>query len=229
MRVLPDTAHFDYVFDVTEVPIVYITGRLRARVDPGRKRLVGYEPVLEVRDYSPEPWKLFTKVSLTPSDPRDAAAAEASFSVDRGLMRCLRPGDVLFLRGADHGALALSIVRDGQLIAAAGDLCHMPLGDSASVRASGDLQVDSRFALTSPPGENGACRQPVEVCLDGHRLVMLWGRPSMGPYDVFVRASRDGEWPCVSIERSGLCPDTAAHTSAQLFDEEGLAIRCQGE
>ena len=229
MRVLPDTAHFDYVFEVTEVPIVYITGRLRERVEPGQKRLVGYEPVLEVQDYSPHPWQLFARMTLTPSDRRDAVAAAASFSVDRGLTRCLHPGDALFIRGVYGGSLGLSIVRDGVLVAAAGDLSHVPLGHSASVRSSGDLMVDRRWGMNARPGEDGACHAPVEVCLNGERLVLLWGRPSMGPYDVFVRGSRDGEWPCVSIERRGQCPETAAHTSAQLFDQEGVAVRLHGE
>jgi hypothetical protein len=30
---------------------------------------------------------------------------------------------------------------------------------------------------------------------------------------------------CLSIERKGVCSDTAAHTSAQLLDEEGIDLR----
>lgn len=226
---LPDAGHFDYVFEVTEVPIVYIVGKLREPSQRGEKRLVGYEPVLEAEDYAPAAWKLFTRITLTPSDPRDAAAASAWFSVDRGLMRCLHPGDMLFVRGTDRPSLALSIVRGHQLIAAAGDLDRMSLGPAASVRASDQLEVDPCIAFSAGFADGDARRTPVEICLDGHRAVLLSGRPSVGLYDVFVRPSSRGDWACVSIERNALCPETAAHTSAQLFDLEGLAIRLPGE
>ena len=67
---------FTYLFDVTEVPIVYLTGRLHSPAEPGH--LLGYEPVFEVRDYSPAPWQLFARVVLTPSDPRNAALSANS-------------------------------------------------------------------------------------------------------------------------------------------------------
>lgn len=215
---------FDYLFDVTEVPIVYLTGRQRRPAEPGHKSLLGYEPVLEVREYTPTPWQLYAKVVLTPSDPRNAALAEASFSVDRGLIRCLHAGDLLMLRGGVSQPLALAVLRGETLVAAAGDLCDLPLGPAAAVQIAVATAVSPRGLSAITPGVDGACATPVEVRLGGHRSVMYWGRPTISGYDVFVRAGRGG-WPCVSIERAGACPDTAAHTSAQLFDDLGLEIR----
>lgn len=213
---------FDYLFEVTEMPIVYLTGRLRSPAEPGH--LLGYEPVLEVREYTPTPWQLFAKVVLTPSDPRNAALAEASFSVDRGLIRCLHPGDLLVLKGGVSHPLAIAVFRGETLVAAAGDLCNLPLGPAAAVQMAAAPAVAARGFPMVTPGQDGACADPVEIRLGDHRSVMYWGRPTISGYDVFVRAAKGG-WPCVSIEQAGSCPETAAHTSAQLFDDLGLEIR----
>lgn len=219
-----DDARFDYIFEVTEVPIVYLTGRLRTPAEAGHKALIGYAPVLAVEEYSPAPWKLFARVVLTPSDPRNALVAEASFSVDRGLIRCLHPGDLLVLRGGVSAPLALAVLRDGTLIAAAGALCGVPLGAEADVHLSSTPAPAARGAAPVTPGQDGACHEAVEVRIGDRRAILHAGRPTISGYDVFVRAARAG-WPCVSIERAGACPETAAHTSAQLFDDPGLQIR----
>jgi hypothetical protein len=220
----PEDTRFDYLFEVTEVPIVYLTGRLRSTAEAGHKALIGYAPVLAVEDYSPAPWKLFARIVLTPSDPRNALVAEASFSVDRGLIRCLHPGDVLILRGGVSAPLAMAVLREGTLVAAAGALCDVPLGADADVHLSSSPAPAAKGAGALTPGQDGACQDAVEVRIGNQRTVLYSGRPTLSGYDVFVRAARAG-WPCISIERSGACPDTAAHTSAQLFDDPGLQIR----
>lgn len=51
-----DDTRFDYLFDLTGVPIVYLTGRPRAPAESGDKVLLGSTPVLMVEEYSPAPW-----------------------------------------------------------------------------------------------------------------------------------------------------------------------------
>jgi len=51
---------FDYLFEVTTVPVSGTRGRLREAIRPGpySKRLVGYAPVFDAVEYSPHPEEL---------------------------------------------------------------------------------------------------------------------------------------------------------------------------
>jgi hypothetical protein len=61
---------------------------------------------------------------------------------------------------------------------------------------------------------------PIELSIAGDTRIMHSGRPTMGRYDVLIRhgfiMGMPGTDACVSIERRGVCPDTAAHTTAQV-------------
>jgi len=206
-----------------------VSGRLRDRVSAGEKRLVGHTPRLTSVEYQREEWQLYARVTLTATDRGHAMVGEASFSVDRRFIRMLREGDLLYMSRTPCGGVGLSVIRGDELIAAAGAITQVPLGRGESARLPGDLirQAEAVFRSRDPKYEMRS--YPLEISLAGETRIMHSGRPRMGPYDVFVRhgflSGMPGTDECASIERKGVCSDTAAHTTAQLLDEEGIDLR----
>ena len=223
----PRRYRFSYTFEVPASPRGAMTGSLWGGADAGAA-LVGPAAVLTWSEYTPEPWKLFARVTLTPSDAQAAAAERVSFILERGLFTVLRPGDVIHLHEA--AGMGVSILRHERLIAAAGAasaLTDMPLGRDVAVRFPNPLLV---VPLPVGPGEtyrqaeSASARRPVELTIEGETLMSRRGRPQMGHYEAMIGPSaRDGE-PLISIERRHLCPETAAHTSAALLDKEPPVI-----
>ena len=134
----------------------------------------------------------------------------------------------LFVVGIALPLLGISIVRNGLLIAAAGSaptLTRIPLGSEVSLTFPEPAEV--RIVLGGGERyrpENFAVR-PVAVSVVGEPSRACWrGRPTVGRYDVLVdRGLHLGE-PRVSMELSKICPETAAHTSAQLMDTDGYQV-----
>jgi hypothetical protein len=220
---------FHYVFEIQDdLRTAQTTGRVCDVVKHGTKRLIGHAPALSAVEYQREPWQLYARLTLRASDPEKALTSHASFSIDRALVSALRSGDAFYLARTGCGGLGLSIMRGETLVAAAGALASLPLGPKVSVRTPVDLvqqaervfrQRDSRYSMSD-------C--PVEISIDGETRILHQGRPRMGDYDVIVRhgflPGLAGTDFSVSIERRGTCPHTAAHTTAQLFEEEGLQL-----
>jgi hypothetical protein len=221
---------FDYVFTVPEGPKSYsrhMMGVLRYRTDLG-DCLVGQAPTLETADDQRQPWQLFSRVTLAASDKRNARVASVWFTVDRELIAVLRGGDSVNISRTGCGGVGVSIIRNRQLVAAVGAIANVPLG--ANVTASlpwGLLQkAEAIFRTRDPNYTMPEC--PLEITVSGSTRILSAGRPTIGEYEVFVRhgfiVGTPGTDECVSISRRGVCPDTAAHTSAQLIDAEGLTI-----
>jgi len=221
---------FDYVFDVSTVAGAAgpLQGRPREPLARTDRRLLGHAPLLEAVEYQREAWQLYARITLTGGEGRHASVRSASFSVDRGLVRVLRQGDVLYISRTLCAGLGLSILRDGQLVAAAGAITSVPLGTDVSARHPGDLveQAEQIFRTRDP--QYRTRESPIELSVAGVTRILHGGRPTLGPYEVFVRhgflRGIPGTDESLSIERRGVCPDTAAHTTAQLLDEEGLRL-----
>jgi hypothetical protein len=187
-------------------------------------------PVLEWAEYTPEPWKEYARVTLSVPATGNRTASKISFTVERGLMRALRPSDHVQV-GAGP-AIALTVVHDDFLVAAAGPadvLSQLPLGSEVRLRFPGE-DLAARF-LTQPEAIHylGSSPPPpghpyVEVIAAGERRIIPWGRPTLGPYEIFVRPSVRPEVPLISIERLKICPETSAHTTAQLLDRDGFQV-----
>jgi hypothetical protein len=113
---------FDYTFDVFDALGVgqKLRGRPREDLLKGDRRLVGHAPLLEASEYQRQPWQLYARITLIASDPSSALVKSVSFSVERGLVRVLRRGDVLHIRRTGCAGIGLSILRGNHLIAAAG-------------------------------------------------------------------------------------------------------------
>lgn len=227
---IPASGTFDYVFHVPAGPQSgsrKLKGGLR---DPlGRRdRLLGHAPTLEAIEYKREEWQLYSRVTLTASRWRLSGSRSMSFSVDRALIRTLRAGDVLNISRTGCGGLGLSILRDGDLVAAAGAITKVPLGAGLTARNPGDLveQAEMVFRARDPQYRMG--EYPIELSVEGETRIVHRGRPRLGPYDIFVIhgfiIGIPGTDERVSIERTGVCPDTAAHTTVQLFETERMEI-----
>jgi hypothetical protein len=216
---------FTYRFEVPEDPRAAMAGRIWDRFGNDRQCLLGPAPVLTWEEYIPEPWKLYARVAVTAIEKRGARAASISFTVERGILKILQPGDLLYLNG--NSMIGLSILRGDDLIAAAGaatGLSYIPVGSDVDVRIPGDLigQAEAIFRTRDP--EYRMVARPVEIAIAGTTRITRWDRSRMGSYEVFIRASVRDRDPCVSIERLGVCPETAAHTSAQLLDQHPYQI-----
>ena len=214
--------NFSYVFEVGEDR----RGPFNGRVTGGFGECVlGSAPELSWTEYTPAAWKLYARVELKATE-RQTAVAGISFIIDRGLMTVLSSGDYVYL--AALPLLGISIVRNGLLIAAAGSaptLTRIPLGSEVSLTFPEPAEV--RIVLGGGERyrpENFAVR-PVAVSVVGEPSRACWrGRPRVGRYDVLVdRGLHLGE-PRVSMELSKICPETAAHTSAQLMDRDGYQV-----
>jgi hypothetical protein len=228
--VMAQEGTFAYTFNVTDriESGVRMVGLASPPVTDGHTRLVGYAPVLEVTEYQREPWQLYARITLNASDRRNATVRSATFSVDRGLVRVLRPGDRLHISRTSCAGIGLSIIRDGYLVAAAGAITDVPLGADVSAHHPGDLIARAEMIFRARDAEYEMREYPIELTIGGVTRILHGGRPTMGPYEVFMRhgflRGIPGTDESVSIERRRVCPDTAAHTSAQLLEDVRLQM-----
>ena len=215
--------NFSYVFEVRENS----RGPFRGRpIDGVQESLFGSAPQLAWTEYTPAPWKLYARITLTTIERRDGTAAALSFVIERGLMTILRRGDVLHLAALPF--LGIAIVREGVLIAAAGaaaTLTRIPLGRELTIAFPDPARVPIHVAPGARYRPEDFAARPVELSIAGERSQAWWrGRPTIGRYDALIdRGVHDGE-PRISLELSKVCPETSAHTSAQLMDRDGYQI-----
>jgi hypothetical protein len=210
--------HLGYTFRVGDTPRGPFSGRM---TEGASECLLGAAPALTWAEHTPEPWKLYARVTLTASD----GAEGISFVIERGVLMMLRSGDDMHV--AASPALALSVVRGGFLIAAAGaaaTLSRMPLGRDVAIRFADPAVVRPEIAPGARYRPEDFPIRPVEISIAGARRAMWHGRPTMGAYDVFVTRGIHGGEPRISIEMATVCPQTSAHTSAQLMDRDGYDI-----
>jgi hypothetical protein len=145
------------------------------------------------------------------------------------LIKMLRQEDALHISRTPCAGLGLSVLRDGQLVAAAGAISDVPLGPDVSIGTPGDLvrEAECIFRTRDPEFQLRNC--PVELRIGNVTRIIDFGRPTIGPYEILVRhgflRGMPGTDVCVSIERVRVCPDTAAHHSAELIaKQEGVAL-----
>ena len=205
-----------------------VPGTVYGRGQADVRRLVGHAPMLQAIDVERQPWQLYARLTLTASDQQPGVRS-ASLTVERGIVRVLRRGDVLYLTRTACGGIGLSILRQDQLVAAAGAITSVPLGLGVSARNPFDL-VDQAEAVFRQRDRNyQLADRPIELEIAGESRILHNGRLQMGPYEVFVRHGSSLGLPgldaSASIELRGVCPDTAAHTTAQLLDEEPMELQ----
>jgi hypothetical protein len=198
-------------------------------------RLVGHSPILEILEagitpsarISPHtgqvgPRVLRSRLTLTASTRDYAQVASAAFHVDRALTMALSPHDMLCLARTSSGGLALSIIRDGQLVAAAGALSAVPLGEFVHVRTPIDIIGKAEQVFRKHDPEFEFAHMPVEIRIREQTRLLYGGRRQLDSYHVFVEhgfyRGLPGTNECVAIVMTGACPDVVAIASAQLLD-----------
>ena len=224
--VMARSGTFDYVFHVSDGPrsgTRKLKGKFRDARERG-ERLLGHAPRLEAVEYQREAWQLYSRVTLSTSGWGRLRPASFSFSVDRALITTLRAGDEIHISRTCVAGLALSILRGGELVAAAGAVTAVPLGRDLTARPPSDLiqQVEAIFRTRDP--DYKMRESPLEFSSAGETRIVHRGRTRVGPFEANVLhgfiLGIPGTDELAAIERLGVAPQTATLTTAQLFGSE---------
>jgi len=239
---IPLCGRFDYVAVVPESGRNRASWNVRLRTpveltgnDMVDDRLVGHSPTLSISDagITPDarvppftgrarPKVLRSKITLTASQRKHARQASAAFHVDQALTMLLSPGDMLFLERTGCGGLAFSIVRDGQLIVAAGAVSNVSLGEPVHVRIPSETVTEAEDVFRKHDAQFRFPELPVELRLGEHTRLLFRGRPELESYRTWVEhgfyRGIPGTNECVAVWLSGTCPDIPAIATAQLLD-----------
>ena len=224
---------FDYKFVVSDESFGgkrQIQGMLREPIQGDQDRLLGHTPLLQTVEYQ-EKRQLLCRVTLTATERHHAMASSFSFTEDRELIAMLRAKDVLHISRTQCAGLGLSILRNEELVAAAGAVTCVPLGPTVNVRYTHELIEEAEAIFRARDPEYDMRNYPVELRVGDVLHILHEGRPTMGDYEILVRHGRIWGMPgtdeCVSIERLKICPSTAAHNSAQLMEAEEDGTRLE--
>jgi hypothetical protein len=157
------------------------------------------------------PWRRRARISS------DAWA----LAVHPGVIECLRQGDVLHLGRTGSAGIALSIVRDGSLVLAAGAVDAVPLGDNVEVVPSRDSGLPH-----GPPDMPSRFGGPVLVRVGDDAATLAHGVVTLGRYTCRVlhgrRAGIPGTDACVAIARDDACGQEVAEATARLLAVDRL-------
>src|SRR5262245_38955873 len=130
------------------------------------------------------PRVLRSQIVITSSDAASDVTA-AAFHVDREFTAPLAAGDTIRIARNHLGALAIAIVRGDHLVAAAGAITSIALGNVVA-RIPRQL-IEAALDVFRPRDPDFAFREwPVEVEIDAARAVLFSGRRDLGEYCVFV-------------------------------------------
>lgn len=201
-------------------------------------RLVGPSPRLVVRDAGlnerpgpDRPAVLRHALTLQAAHTRRASIRAATLHVEATLLPSLRPGDHLHLVRTSCADLALSVLRDGRLVCAIGDLASVPLGADVEARVPTELRerIAALFLELDPDfpdvqGLGSAVPLPLAIRHGGAEVLVQRVRRSLGPYDVEVlRPSNDGlpgHAAVGTIVRRGACSALGVRLTAMLLAQD---------
>jgi hypothetical protein len=224
---------FDYVGTVGAASAFPWTVELRTTRPPGHAfvdGLAGPHPhlVVEEAGMTPNPgqdgdtWRpavLRARLSVATGRWWLVSRTVTYFHLDLALAKALQPGDLIHLSRTGCGGTGVSAVRDGRLVFAVGAIRAVPLGDSGTARVPWELVEEAEAAFRDPGFQ--LSELPLEIVLDGQRLVTLRGARNVGSYEVTVfsgfRRGVPGDDESAAISRRGLCSGTGANASAQLL------------
>jgi len=243
--VMPPSGTFDYVAIAPERPLdashpwtVALREPLKSTGDRLHdSRLLGIAPTLEVRDAGLTPnagfthgvWRpevMRTRLTLRASERERSTVSAASFFVDTSLVSRVRSGDLLYMVRTPCAGLALSVVRQGRLVAAVGAVTRIPLGDNVVARIPSDLITEAEAAFRTRDSAFELPELPIEFAVGGDTFVSLRSRRTLGGYHVSIQhgfyRGTPGIDESVAIADVALCPDTAANASAILLAADDI-------
>jgi hypothetical protein len=204
----------------------YLVAVWRGDSGPSHECLLGPEALVEFTEHAPTEWQLQCRITLSAADRTLAAVGSISFSVDRALVRMLRPGDVLNIKHDSQDGVGISAVRRDHLLWAVGNIAGMPLGTEVGAWIPGELTTKAEAVFRTVDPEYEAFEHPIQFTIGGTTRILHWGRPTVNGYEIYVRRGYGGEGkPCVSIANTAVCPDSAASISALLLARESPDIK----
>jgi len=228
--VMPRCGTFDYA---AVIPDPNDAGALECRAEQrlpvsslgdelADSRLVGLAPSLSIADAESSPDHApRSRVTLNAGSHERASVASASFHVDRMLVSFLRAGDVLYVSRSMCAGLGLSILREGQLIAAAGDITGVPLGNDVTARYPGALIDEAEAVFRRHDPKFAFDETPLELNVMGTRRLLSRGQMTAGPFNILVVHGFIRGFPgielCASIARPPLCSPAAINVTANLL------------
>ena len=193
-------------------------------------RLVGWNPIVHISDggLTPNPGPtrpavLRSGLQFVSTDKEYAGKSSVSYYLDRVLVDTLWPGDAFHMVRTECGGLAVSGLRQGNLIFAAGAISAVPLGPQIQARIPMDLIQGAQELFRQHDPKFSFHELPIEI-RDGATCSILF-RDSFirNGYSVWVKhgfywGGEPGTPECAAISLEGKCDRTAACASAQLLE-----------
>jgi|SRR3954447_12687966 hypothetical protein len=188
------------------------------------RRLIGLRRLRDNRLVGLQPTARLTRdhMVIEATDRNRAEVRSAAFELDPHLIDVLRGGDLVAVVRTATADLGLSLLRHGDLIAAAGALTATPLG--AAVRVADGPERHPLEAWSSSPDAW------VDVTVADHTTRLRRGEAaSIGGYVVSVirpfEPGLPGSYESVAISRDGACPHPSAVRSAELLARRGGGLQ----
>ena len=199
--------------------------------------MVGPSPKLMIEGAGPPPYASGpnpqvprSRLTLTASGKDLATASAVSFCIDRRLTLLLRPRDTLnIVRSDTCGRLGLSLIREGELVFAAGAITVAPLGERVKARIPNDL-IQAAEAIFKKQDETFEFHEyPIEVKVGSEQRILYGGWRQVGGYHVcmmhgFRWEPMPGESECGALLSVGACHVSAAFFTEQLLNATSYEI-----
>lgn len=192
-----------------------------------RPQMLGDVARVTITHVSPRPGVLYSSILLAPESDASGGRWDLHFHVDRTMTTMLRPGDIVHICRTGCGGVALSVVRQDELVAAAGAVCSVPLGRNVTARYPRELLAEALAVFQRHDPQFRWHETPVELSIEGERRELMRGRRQLGGYEVFMVhgaiAGMPGDDECLAISRVAARLEVAANSTALLLDRPASA------
>ena len=232
---LPPSATFHYVTEITEGAAKTSPWQMKS-AESFRptgdsffdRRLVGWKPLLYISDAGmtpnpnvSKPAVLRKQLRLVATDKEYASQESASYFFDKALVHTLRPGDTFHMVGTDCCGFGASVIRQGKLIFAVGEVTAVPLGSGITARIPSDLLEEAQEVFRRRDSKFEFPELPIEFRSGDISCIIYRGQAQIGGYHVRVERaflpSDDAIPECASISLDEACDWVAASATAQLL------------
>ena len=195
------------------------------------RHMLGEQARIEITHVSPGPGVLYSRICLEPAGGlvdlpwfrNQKAPPSLCFEVDRQVTQKLLPGDSLSVCRTRSGGIGLSVVRDNELVMAAGAVTDVPLGRDVSVSIPNGVVDAAETLFRQRDPEFRWHELPVEITVRGRTRLLFRGYPTIEGHAVFMVHGAIQGLPgideCLSIARLEVCQPVAASATALLFAE----------
>jgi hypothetical protein len=156
-------------------------------------RLVGHSPTLTISDAGTAPLpdkrsgEVFrSRLTLTSTQRKHDGVSSASFYVDRYITNLFKPGDLLYMSRTCCAGLGLSLLRNNELVLAAGAVTAVPLGPHVKVMHPLELvrEAETVFRKSDPTFEFG--RAPLHFLIGTESIILFEGLRWSDDYNIYV-------------------------------------------